>query len=93
MPGSGVVAGLTAGVDTQDAGFWYEIRAWGFGESEESWQVREGFVTSFADLERVLFRDEYRDVDGLVYPLQIVVQDAMGHRTTEVYDFAAVTAA
>ena len=61
--------------------------AWGFAESEESWQVREGFLTSFADLERVLFLDEYRDADGLVYPVQIAVQDAMGHRTTEVYDF------
>ena len=74
-------------MDTQDNGFWYEIRAWGFGETEESWQIREGFVPSFAAIEQVLFLDEYRDADGLVYPVQIAVQDAMGHRTTEVYDF------
>ena len=87
LPGSGVVAGLTAGVDTQDDGFWYEIRAWGYGETEESWQVREGFITTFEALAQVLWTDEYKDADGLSYPVALVVQDAMGHKTTEVYDF------
>jgi phage terminase large subunit GpA-like protein len=35
---------LLAGVDTQDDGFFYEIRAFAFGWSEESWQIREGFL-------------------------------------------------
>jgi len=87
VPGGGVIAALTAGVDTQDDGFWFEVRAWGFGETEESWQVREGFVTSFEALAQLLWQDEYKDADGLIYPVHLTVQDAMGHRTTEVYDF------
>jgi len=87
VPGGGLVAGLTAGVDTQDDGFWYEVRAWGYGETEESWQVREGFVTTFEALAEVLWKHEYKDPDGLVYPVALTVQDAMGHKTTEVYDF------
>jgi phage terminase large subunit GpA-like protein len=35
---------LLAGVDTQDNGFWYEIRAFSFGWAEDSWQIREGFL-------------------------------------------------
>jgi len=90
VPGGGVVAGLTAGVDTQDDGFVYEVRAWGYGETEESWQVREGFVTSFEALDELLWSHEYRDPDGLVYPIALTVMDAMGHRTVEVYDFCRV---
>jgi len=44
VPGNGQVACLVAGVDTQDDGFWYEIRAIGYGVAQDSWQVREGFV-------------------------------------------------
>jgi phage terminase large subunit GpA-like protein len=35
---------LLAGIDTQDAGWWYEIRAFARGPLLESWQIREGFV-------------------------------------------------
>lgn len=87
VPGSGVVAALTAGVDTQDDGFYYEIRAWGWGQSMGSWQVRFGFVRTTAELAQVLFVDEYRDASGLFYPVHLAVIDAMGHRTKEVYDF------
>lgn len=44
VPRGGVIAGLTAGVDTQDNGLVFEIRAWGWGFVEESWCVREGFL-------------------------------------------------
>jgi len=90
VPGGGVVAALTAGVDTQDNGFWYEIRAWGYGGVElsmDSWQIREGFVLSFAELARILWSDVYADDDGHVYPVILTFQDALGHRTAEVYDF------
>jgi len=87
VPSGGQVAALVAGIDTQDNGFWYELRAFGYGLSAESWQVREGFVLTFADLARVLWVDDYRDLDGGAYLTRLAVIDAMGHRTAEVYDF------
>jgi len=97
VPAGGIVAGLTAGVDTQADGFYYEIGAWGWGEEQESWQIREGYVTSFKALEQVLWEDVYQDAAGIDYVVQMVVQDAMGGtqrksagvgtRTSEVYDF------
>lgn len=91
------VAAVVAGVDTQKDGFWYEIRAIGYGLEAESWQIREGFVDSLEGLEQVLFSDEYEDSEGKKYIVQLAVQDAMGGtvretegygtRTAEVYDF------
>ncbi|MFC1884655.1 terminase gpA endonuclease subunit [Thermodesulfobacteriota bacterium] len=88
VPGSNQVACLTAGVDTQDDGFYFEIRAWGWGMDLESWQVREGFVQTFEGLKQILWDDEYRDADNNKHFVRLVVQDAMGHKTSEVYDFA-----
>jgi phage terminase large subunit GpA-like protein len=84
--------GLTAVVDTQDDGFWYEIRAWGPYPNQESWQVRDGFAISvhakdFAALEKMLFHEVYKDLNGVVYPVQLVWIDTAGHRTGEVYDW------
>jgi len=90
VPGDNVVAGLVAGVDTQDYGFWYRIRAFGYGGPElvkESWGIREGYVTTFGALERVLWQDTYMDAEGNPYAMAMVVQDALGHRTSEVYTF------
>ncbi|MBN2061691.1 MAG: phage terminase large subunit family protein [Deltaproteobacteria bacterium] len=87
VPGGGIVSCLLAGVDTQDDGFWYEIGAFGWGMDLESWQVREGYVTTFSALEKVLFEDVYMDADENRYVVHLVIQDAMGHRTSEVYDF------
>lgn len=87
VPGGGRVAGMVAGVDTQDDGFWYEIRAFGWGIDGGSWQVREGKVESFDALRRVLFDDRYEDADGNAYIVHAALQDAMGHRTADVYDF------
>lgn len=88
VPNGDRVACLTAGVDTQDNGFWYEIRAWGWGMPMESWQIREGFVDSFDALTQRLFNSRYEDVDGNEYFVKFAVHDAMGTRTSEVYDFA-----
>jgi len=91
VPGGGRVAGLLAQIDTQDDGFIYEIRAWGYGLAGDSWQVREGFVDTEEGLIGLLFEKEgkpvfYKDVDGKKYHVQAAVIDAMGHRTREVYD-------
>ncbi len=90
VPGGGVVAALTAAVDTQKFGFWYEVRAWGWGLERESWGIREGFVPTFEALEDVLWHDEYLDSDGVKYIVALTVQDAMGEKTSEVYDFCRV---
>lgn len=87
VPMGGKVAALTAGVDTQDNGFYYEIRAWGYGLEKESWCIREGFCPTWDALAQVLWEDVYLDGDGNHYPVRLVFQDALGHRTAEVYDF------
>jgi phage terminase large subunit GpA-like protein len=87
VPAGGVVAGLTAAVDTQDDGFWYEIRAHGWGLTQESWGVREGYLPSFESVVKVLWEDVYKDANGNEYIILLTIQDAMGHRTSDVYDF------
>lgn len=87
VPSGGRVACLLAGIDTQDDGFFYEIRAFGYGLSRESWGIREGFTPNFATLEKILWEDVYRDIDGAEYIVRLALQDAMGHRTAEVYQF------
>lgn len=110
VPGGGVVACLIGSVDTQDNGFFYEIRAQGYGWEQESWCVREGFLPAdwrhvdiadlpgrqwpyhpaFDPLRAVLWENEYRDADGLLYPVQMTLIDAMGHHAAAVYDFCRV---
>lgn len=87
VPGGGQVSCLLAGVDTQDNGFYYEIRAFGYGMKPTTWCVREGFTISFEALEQILWMDQYKDSDGNIYPVRLAVQDAMGHRTADVYRF------
>lgn len=85
---------LTAAVDTQQRGFYYEVRAWGYGTELESYQVREGFVETFDGLHRILFGDEYKDSDGNKKIIELALIDSGGgatdygsSRTAEVYDF------
>ena len=74
------VHGLIAGVDTQDNGFYYVIRA--FGEHKCSYLIAEGFVPDFATLEKVLFLAKY---DGWQVGMSFI--DSQGHRTDEVQAF------
>ncbi len=87
VPGMRQVSGLVAGVDTQDNGFFFAIVAIGYGLTAQCWLVRHGFVHSFEDLAQVLWLDQYRDAAGNRYHVQLAIQDAMGHRTADVYDF------
>lgn len=87
VPGGGVVCALVAGADTQDKGNYYWIDAVGWGLEGERWRIRAGYVETEAALARVIFGTEYKDADGNVYPVQLLVRDAMGHRTTDVYQF------
>ncbi|MCB2147585.1 MAG: phage terminase large subunit family protein [Deltaproteobacteria bacterium] len=87
VPSGGKVACLLAGGDTQDDGLYYEIRAFGYGMERASWGIREGKVPTFEALAQVLWDHQYKDADGKVYPVRLALLDAMGHRTSEVYDF------
>lgn len=82
------VACMTAGVDTQDQGFWFEVRAWAAGLDLWSWGVRTGYVETWDALEAALWDHIYQDVNGKRYTVQMVLIDAMGHRTAEVYDWS-----
>lgn len=72
--------GLIAGVDSQDNGFYFEIRA--FGEHNSSWGVHDGFVTDLASLEKVLFESKYDN-----YHVGLVMIDSQGHRTDEIHEW------
>jgi len=82
-------------IDTQQKGFYYEVRAFGWGPSLPSWQVREGYVESFKGLEDVLYNSEYADIDGQKHVIQAAFMDSGGgtgtvpnhSRTAEVYGF------
>ncbi len=87
VPSGGVVSALVAGCDTQDDGDVYWIMAFGWGLEQEGWLIRAGFVETTAALDKVVFGTEYKDINGVVYPVQLMVKDAMGHRTGDVYDF------
>ena len=78
---------LIASIDTQDKGFYYEIRAWKFGSEMDSWLVRYGYVESFSALDQVIFESEYKDIDNNAYIVRFGLIDSQGHRTAEVYDW------
>ncbi|GAB6125013.1 phage terminase large subunit family protein [Humidesulfovibrio idahonensis] len=88
VPFGGRIAGITASADTQDNGWWYEIRAWGYGVEQESWQVRAGYVTTFDALDTVLWEEPITDAEGNIYFVELAVIDSQGHRTSDVYDWA-----
>ena len=82
------VSVLLATVDTQQHYFRYVIRAYGYGETEESWLVASGAADNLASLEEILFGSVYGDPDGREYAVKAVMIDAMGGRTAEVYRWA-----
>ena len=82
------VSVLLATVDTQQHYFRYVIRAYGYGETEESWLVASGSADNLAALEEILFGSVYADPDGREYVVKAAMIDAMGGRTAEVYRWA-----
>lgn len=92
LPPVDQIAALTISIDTQDNGFWYEVRAWGYGIELTSWQVREGFAEEFAALgdrhyQGIIYQ-EYQDANGNKMNIEAGVIDTGGHRTVEVYDWS-----
>jgi len=82
------IAGLVAGVDTQDKSLPYVIVAFGYGKAEESWRVRTGYALTISDLEEILWGQTYKDAEGNEHRVELVFWDAMGHRTKEIYTVA-----
>lgn len=82
------VACLLAGVDTQKSHFRYVIRAFGYGDTEESWLIQCGAAPSFSALNEILWGSEYATPDGQKYKVRACMIDAMGGRTKEVYSWA-----
>ena len=82
------VSVLLATVDTQQHYFRYVIRAYGYGETEESWLMASGSADNLAALEEILFGSVYADPDGREYAVKAAMIDAMGGRTAEVYRWA-----
>jgi len=85
------VAALVAGIDTQAAYFRYVIRAFGWGELEESWLVQCGTVPTFSALDELLWKVAYLDAQKNEYRVRAAVIDAMGApgRTKQVYAWCA----
>jgi phage terminase large subunit GpA-like protein len=50
-------AALTAGIDSQKFGFWFVVRAW--AENLTSWLIQYGFLTTFNDVENLIFNTRY----------------------------------
>ncbi|MFH0825278.1 MAG: terminase gpA endonuclease subunit [Pseudomonadota bacterium] len=92
VPSEGVL-GLTCGADTQDNGFYYYVHAWGrpVGGKLETWLVRDGFVETLEALEQII-TGKFQDAQNVDYVVSMTLIDAMGHRTSEVYDWCRTKA-
>lgn len=81
--------------DTQQKGFYYEVVAFGWGQSLDTWQVREGYIETFEGLKQIASRDEYLDSDRQRHVIMAAFIDSGGgtgttpkhSRTAEVYEF------
>ncbi|ADV47039.1 terminase GpA [Nitratifractor salsuginis DSM 16511] len=77
---------LTMAVDVQVDHFWFEIRAYQYGNAKRT--IRYGRVETWTDIED-LFRAHYLDEKGQPYAVKVCAIDS-GYRTDEVYEFCAM---
>ncbi len=85
IPDGGIV--LTAGIDVQKISFAIAIRAW--GPHPHSWLIREEIVTSWEEVEKIVFGTSYESAIPGVKPIGIRLAAVdTGYRTSEAYDFA-----
>lgn len=91
---------LTTGIDTQDNGFFYVVRAW--GENMETWLVRADFIECDMKDEKYKNKDEIVSLitdrlitmipprlDGIRQPISCAFMDRGGHRHKDVDYIAA----
>lgn len=79
------IIALSAGIDTQDDGFYYTVRAW--DSDMTSWLVDYGFVTELTHLEKMFWEDGYTNARNVKHFVNFALIDAGGHRTDHVYDW------
>lgn len=90
------IAAISAVADMQKRGFWYSIRAWGYGIEQESWLLKAGFVDSWEALRQLMFESEFTDPRGQKHHITLRGMDSGGgasdesdlSRTAEAYIFA-----
>lgn len=82
---------LTAGVDTQDDRFEYEVVGWGIGK--ESWGIEKGVIYGdmkqpdvYQRLDQTLLKT-WKKKDGTKMTLTAACVDSGGHHSNEVYRF------
>ena len=85
---------LIASFDTQLRGFYYEVRAWGFGYAMESWQIDFGYIETWEDVYKIMREYQYEDINKKKYTISAGFIDSGAgagsygiSRTVEVYDF------
>ena len=71
----GAVA-LTCGIDVQKVGFWFVVRAW--SRDLTSWLIHYGFLSTWEDVENLLYHTEYQGVDGKRHYIWRVAIDTGG---------------
>lgn len=77
---------LTAGIDTQEDGFYYVVHAWANDLHLTTWMIRYGFAHDWNELGLILFYSAYRLGDRTI-PIMRAFIDSGGHRTDEVYEW------
>lgn len=75
---------ITGGVDVQKAGFYWTVRAWGYGVTSQN--IAHGWAESFEEVEAIMCR-YWPDEEGeLRWQVNLCAMDS-GYNTEEVYDF------
>lgn len=74
---------LTGGIDVQENGLYWSIRAW--GNFLTSQNIAHGYALSFAEIEKIM-NLEYQKQDGTRMLVDKVLMDS-GDQTDEVYEF------
>lgn len=74
---------LIAGVDVQQVGFWFRLRA--YATDGTSWGIAEGSAASWEDLDTVIFGTVYPCPDGRQFPVWRVMIDSGGTKSTEAH--------
>ena len=88
---------LTIVIDTQQVSFYYEIWSLGFAPGIDMHMIRHGIVSTFSDLEGLLYREQYTDHAGIDYRIAVGLIDSGGgrigwqkhSRTVEVYEWCS----
>jgi phage terminase large subunit GpA-like protein len=74
---------VVAGIDMQQAGFWYRLRA--FAPDGTGWGITEGMAATWEDLDRILFETVYQCSDGRIFHVWRACIDTGGTKAAEAF--------